>query len=69
MAERMTVNHDVTGSSPVRGATRGWIFQPLFLFCTEHITSDISLYVILYPLLDNFKFKWYNVNNTFQAYI
>ena len=44
--ERMTVNHDVTGSSPVRGA-KGVRFLTSFLFCTECITSDTRLKVIV----------------------
>ena len=32
-AERMTVNHDVTGSSPVRGAiSREWIYPKIYSF-------------------------------------
>ena len=31
--ERMTVNHDVTGSSPVRGAiSREWIYPKIYSF-------------------------------------
>ena len=30
--ERMTVNHDVTGSSPVRGANRKQVKGPAFLY-------------------------------------
>ena len=37
--ERMTVNHDVTGSSPVRGAKEVG-FTDLFFIFAECITSD-----------------------------
>ena len=44
MAERMTVNHDVTGSSPVRGAKALSYDRAFFI---PNSFSDISLKVIV----------------------
>ena len=44
--ERMTVNHDVTGSSPVRGAISS-SEKSCFFLCFEAQTGDTSLTAIV----------------------
>ena len=40
LAERMTVNHDVAGSSPAGGAIKGDYFFVSHLFCFEKLGSN-----------------------------